>query len=113
MMEFKNNYHTHTFRCGHASDFSDEEYVVSAINNGFEVLGFSDHIMLPGISQPRIRGDYSLLDDYVNSINTLKEKYKNTIKRGKIPPLINLCQKPTYFFAKKLQKLLTFTKITP
>lgn len=80
MMEFNNNYHTHTFRCGHAGDFSDEEYVVSAINNGFEVLGFSDHIMLPGISQTRIRGEYSLLDDYVNSINTLKEKYRNTIK---------------------------------
>lgn len=79
-MEFKNNYHTHTFRCGHAGEFKDEEYVLAAIKNGFETLGFSDHIMLPGISQEGIRGDYSLLDDYVNSINSLKEDYKNKIK---------------------------------
>ena len=75
-MEYKNNYHTHTFRCGHAGDYSDEEYVTVALDNGFETLGFSDHIMLPGITQTGIRGDYSLLDDYVNSINNLKTKLK-------------------------------------
>lgn len=79
-MKYKNNYHTHTFRCGHAGNFKDEEYVLAAINNGFVILGFSDHIMLPGISQEGIRGDYSLLDDYINSITLLKETYKNKIK---------------------------------
>lgn len=79
-MKYKNNYHTHTFRCGHAGNFKDEEYVLAAINNGFGTLGFSDHIMLPGISQESIRGDYALLDDYINSVNSLKETYKNKIK---------------------------------
>ena len=79
-MEYKNNYHTHTFRCGHAGEYTDEEYVVTAMENGFEVLGFSDHIMLPGISQVGIRGEYSLLNDYVNSIKNLKGKYKNKIE---------------------------------
>ena len=79
-MKYKNNYHTHTFRCGHAGEYKDEEYVISAINNGLEVLGFSDHIMLPGISQEGIRGDYSLLDDYIQSINDLKEKYNGELK---------------------------------
>lgn len=79
-MKYKNNYHTHTFRCGHAGEYKDEEYVLSAIKNGLEVLGFSDHIMLPGIVDYNIRGNYSLLDDYIDNINNLKNKYKNDIK---------------------------------
>ena len=71
--------HTHTTRCGHAQG-SDEEYVLSALNNGIKLFGFSDHAFFPNISQPGIRGDYSLLPDYVNSINSLKEKYKNKLK---------------------------------
>ena len=27
------NYHTHTFRCGHAGSFSDEEYVLEAMEH--------------------------------------------------------------------------------
>ena len=38
----KHNYHTHTFRCNHASG-SDREYVETAIQNGMKTLGFSDH----------------------------------------------------------------------
>ena len=38
------NYHTHTYRCGHASDSSDQEYVDAARNAGISTLGFSDHI---------------------------------------------------------------------
>ena len=71
-------YHTHTTRCGHATG-TDEEYVLSAIQAGFKHLGFSDHAFLPNLSQPGIRGDYSEFDDYVNSINALKEKYKDQI----------------------------------
>ena len=74
----KTNYHTHTIRCGHASG-EDEEFVLEAIALGFTELGFTDHIMLPDHPQIGIRGDYSLLDDYVNSLNKLKEKYKDRI----------------------------------
>lgn len=72
-------YHTHTSRCGHAIG-SDEEYVINAIRFGIKRLGFSDHVFLPvGYEQPGIRGNYFCLDDYIESINYLKEKYKDQI----------------------------------
>ena len=78
----KANYHTHTKRCGHAFG-EDEEYVLEALGQGMVELGFSDHIMLPGFSQPSIRGEYSLwAQDYFKSINYLKEKYKDRMKRN-------------------------------
>mgnify|MGYP004576416305 CR=1 FL=1 len=46
----RNNYHTHTFRCGHAIG-NDEEYVLEAIALGLNTLGFSDHVMLPNVKQ--------------------------------------------------------------
>lgn len=75
---FTANYHTHTKRCGHATG-EDEEYVLEAIGHGMRDLGFSDHAMLPGFSEPYTRGDYSLFDDYCNSIRNLSEKYKDRI----------------------------------
>ena len=36
------NYHTHTPRCGHAIG-SERQYIERAIEEGFKVLGFSDH----------------------------------------------------------------------
>ena len=72
------NYHTHTYRCGHASG-EDEEYVLRAIADGYKVLGFSDHVMLPGLTQKGIRGDYSELEGYLESIRHLQEKYKDQI----------------------------------
>ena len=36
------NYHTHTSRCNHAVG-SEEDYVIHAIEQGFDILGFSDH----------------------------------------------------------------------
>lgn len=72
------NYHTHTKRCGHANG-EDEEYVQEALGYGYQHLGFSDHAMLPGFSQPYVRGDFSLYDDYLKSINALKDKYRGRI----------------------------------
>ena len=78
MNNFDYNYHTHTSRCGHAVGL-DEEYVLEAIKNGYKRMGFSDHVMLPDISQPGVRGEFNLFDGYVESINNLKKKYKNQI----------------------------------
>lgn len=75
---FKANYHTHTKRCGHAVG-EDEDYVIEAIGYGYQELGFSDHAMLPGFSEPYVRGDYSQFDDYCSSIRALKEKYEGKI----------------------------------
>ncbi len=75
------SYHTHTSRCGHARG-KDEEYVISSINNGLQILGFSDHIFYPnftGDNYKNVRGDYSLLEDYRGSVLELKENYKNKI----------------------------------
>lgn len=73
------NYHTHTKRCGHATG-EDEDYVLEALGQGYRYLGFSDHAMYPGFSEPYKRGEYELFDDYVKSINKLKEKYSSRIK---------------------------------
>lgn len=78
MYQITSNFHTHTARCGHALG-EDEEYVLAAIQAGIKVLGFSDHTPWPNISQPRIRMNEDLLENYVNSINFLKEKYKDII----------------------------------
>jgi len=72
-------YHSHTTRCGHAYG-SDEDYVEAAIANGFRVIGFSDHIFFPGIQQPGMRGDYSMLADYQQSVLSLKKAYQHKIQ---------------------------------
>ena len=78
-MNLINNYHTHTSRCGHAIG-EDEEYVINAIKIGIKELGISDHIPFKGVVHPRVRMNYEELDDYINSITALKEKYKDQIK---------------------------------
>jgi histidinol-phosphatase (PHP family) len=72
------NYHTHTFRCGHARG-SDEQYVKAAIDAGFKILGFSDHAPYPGIHIPSDRMDMDQLDDYYNSLMMLRDRYKDHI----------------------------------
>jgi histidinol-phosphatase (PHP family) len=72
-------YHSHTTRCGHAYG-TDEAYVKTAIAQGFKVLGFSDHIFFPGIHQPGMRGDFSLLEDYKQSVKQLKQQYASQIQ---------------------------------
>ncbi len=73
----KENYHTHTKRCGHAFG-EDEEFVLAAIEGGLETLGFSDHV--PYLTEsPRHRMKYEELDAYIESILALKEKYKDQI----------------------------------
>ena len=72
-------YHTHTYRCGHAQG-TEEEYVLSAIENGYKVLGFTDHVFIKGLGQNYARGDIQQLDDYIQTIKNLKEKYKDKIE---------------------------------
>lgn len=73
------NYHTHTYRCGHARG-SDEQYVKAAIDAGFKVLGFSDHAPYEGIHIPTDRMDMDQLDAYIDSLEALREKYKAHIE---------------------------------
>lgn len=77
----KYNYHTHTLRCNHAVG-SDEEYIKTAVKNDITILGFSDHapIYQDVISDFQSRMHYSELDEYVNSITKLREKYASSIQ---------------------------------
>ena len=80
MIYLKANYHTHTYRCGHAGSYKDEEYVISAIENGFNILGFSDQAMFSDIyNEYGMRAPYSDLTGYIQSIDELKEKYQDKI----------------------------------
>ena len=70
------NYHTHTYRCGHASDSSDQEYVDAARNAGISTLGFSDHIPNTDLEydEDDIRMNISETDEYISSIEELQEE---------------------------------------
>lgn len=98
----KNNYHTHTYRCGHANG-SEEDMVKAALAMGIEELGFSEHIPMPhyrqhlvcsipfvrsllGISSlitsiikdgPNMRMPYKDLEDHLDILRTLENTYKD------------------------------------
>ena len=77
----KFNYHTHTTRCNHARG-TDREYVEKAIASGLKTLGFSDHAPLNYTHAPihymRMRANQ--LEDYANSVNSLKKEYEKDIR---------------------------------
>ena len=78
----KANLHTHTARCGHASG-ADEEYVQAAVQAGFDVLGFSDHVPWPyrsGFRHPNVRMDVTQIADYLQSVRGLRERYAGKIR---------------------------------
>ena len=78
------NYHTHTFRCGHASQAPEREYVEKAIADGIKILGFSDHTPYPGTAnfpgRPGIRMDLSELDGYCETVLALRDEYRDEIE---------------------------------
>jgi len=76
----ENNYHTHTYRCKHASG-SDEDYVKAAIKAGFKTLGFADHTPWNFNSSfvSTMRMEPKELPGYIQSIRRLQKKYKNQI----------------------------------
>lgn len=77
------NYHTHTYRCGHAQKgITDEELVKDFIEKGFTTIAFTDHCPQKEIIDTRdnMRMHYSQKEEYLKSIKNLKEKYKDKIK---------------------------------
>lgn len=75
------NYHTHTFRCGHASG-TEREYIENAIRGGFKILGFSDHspFLFPDSTESQFRVKTAMAEDYFETLNALREEYKDKIK---------------------------------
>lgn len=74
------NYHTHTYRCHHASG-TPEEYIKRAIEGGIKFMGFSDHI--PHICKNGEETFYRILvaevEEYFAELSMLREKYKDKI----------------------------------
>lgn len=79
----KANYHTHHELCGHASG-KCEDYVLEAIKNNLEELGFSDHAPNSRVNDSNVRMDINDFEGYLKEIETVQTKYKNqlTIKKG-------------------------------
>ena len=101
----KVNYHTHTYRCGHANG-SEEDMIKAAINLKIEKLGICCHVPLPNYrwhliksipfirnirsiyslcrafvtGGPNMRMPYKQLDEHLQLVKEYKEKYKNDIE---------------------------------
>ena len=77
----QSNFHTHTYRCMHASG-TDEQMVQAAIKEGFRVLGFSDHSPWKYGSDfvARMRMTTGQFAEYATSVRTLQEKYKDKVE---------------------------------
>lgn len=100
-----NNYHTHTYRCRHAKG-TEEEIVKKAIEEGFDTIGFSEHVPLPFyrlhilkalpisltkiwaflswskmfvLNGPAFRMPYKEKKEHIQAVRNLKEKYKNQV----------------------------------
>lgn len=75
----KDLFHVHTYRCGHAKNIPNEEYVKKAISIGATGIWFTDHAPFPG--DPfggRMR--YEELDEYLSTLSLLKQQYANEIE---------------------------------
>ena len=77
----KCNYHTHTYRCHHATG-GEREYIENAISGGIRKLGFSDHIpfVFPDGYESAYRISFSDCDDYISTLRKYREEYRNKIE---------------------------------
>lgn len=77
------NYHTHTWRCGHAEG-GEREYVQQAVKAGLKTLGFSDHTPYPFFdSEPRnrpMRMKPEELPEYAASLRGLAAEYRDQLR---------------------------------
>ena len=75
------NYHTHTYRCNHASG-TEEEYVRNAIGRDLKIFGFSDHTpqFFPGDYYTFMRMYPNQLEDYCQTVRNLRSKYSGQIQ---------------------------------
>lgn len=74
------NYHTHTWRCRHASG-TEVDYIRRAIDSGLQVLGFSDHTpyWFDSDYYSTFRMFPEQLEDYVQTAQSLKKQYASQI----------------------------------
>lgn len=72
------NYHTHCYRCEHAEG-TEADYINKAIEQGFEILGMSDHVPYRG-NPEGLRMRFEEINDYINAVRTEAEKNKDKIE---------------------------------
>lgn len=74
------NYHTHTWRCSHATG-TEEEYIKRAIECGIKYMGFSDHapFVFPDGYESGYRIPMRDVKCYIDELRLLREKYKSQI----------------------------------
>ena len=74
------NYHTHTFRCGHARG-EEREYIEKAFAEGLTTLGFSDHVPMPFPDgfQSHFRCKIEKLEDIRDDLKTDLEVKNNML----------------------------------
>lgn len=75
------NYHTHTYRCNHATG-TEREYIERAISVGIKKLGFSEHIpfIYPHGKENSYRLPMVQTKEYIETIAALKEEYRDRIE---------------------------------
>lgn len=77
------NYHTHTFRCGHAVGH-ERDYIEQALKSGLGILGFSDHTPQDYFDcdswQSRIRMKPEELPEYAASLHSLAGEYRDRLQ---------------------------------
>ena len=79
------NYHTHTYRCGHAEG-DEREYAEQAAKAGLKILGFSDHTPQdyfdadPGSLHGGIRMMPEELPGYADSVRRLAAEYRERME---------------------------------
>ncbi len=75
------NYHTHTYRCHHASG-TEREYIERAIEGGLKIMGFSDHMAFrfPDGFESGFRVPVNEVEDYFRTLDKLRDEYKNDIE---------------------------------
>lgn len=75
------NYHTHTFRCNHATG-RERDYIETAIARGVKTLGFSDHTPYPFEAEhfSHFRMRMSELENYFSTLRDLQKEYAADIR---------------------------------
>ena len=71
-------FHVHTYRCGHAGNYSDREYIERALVLGADKITFTDHAPFPGDPFGNRMRMYQL-PEYIDSMKRLKEEYKDSL----------------------------------
>lgn len=103
MIKQRFNLHTHTWRCGHA-DGLDYMYVEKAIEAGFQMLGFSEHIQYRKDNGKYGRIDFEQFQYYFSDIRALKKAYKDRITI--------LCGLEAAYVYEEMQDLLELSEMS-